>query len=184
MMNNHDTGESRGWRRWPRRAGIPAVAAAVAVLAAACGSASSSASSASGLSAYQQALAYTQCMRAHGVADYPDPNANGTTAINSSIANGSQFQAASNACQHLQPGGNLSPAQTQQNLMLDLRLAECMRTHGYPNTPDPGGYATGTAPVSKSAAHAQQEQTQTPQYQAALRTCQSLLHIPPKPGRP
>ncbi len=59
-----------------------------------------------------QALKFSQCMRSHGVADFPDPTAQGGR-ISISIKagpgsdlnpNSPQFQAAQNACQHILPG--------------------------------------------------------------------------------
>jgi hypothetical protein len=118
-------------------------------------------------------------MRTHGVPDYPDPNASGLIAIPSTMnPNSSQFQTANTACQHLQPGGGTSPAQAQQNLALEVRLSQCMRTHGVPDFPDPS--ANGQA---ASGALSKGEQ-QSPQFQAALRTCESLVHAPTKAGRP
>jgi hypothetical protein len=65
-----------------RRGGALAVAAAVAVLATACsvvhvhfGSSGGSASTAS--ATYRAKLAYAQCMRAHGVPGFPNPNPSG-----------------------------------------------------------------------------------------------------------
>ena len=71
-MNNDYGGDRR-----LRRAGLLPAMAAVAVLTAACGGSASSSSSAGGSANYQQALAYSECMRAHGVADFPDPDAQG-----------------------------------------------------------------------------------------------------------
>jgi len=67
---------------------------------------SSSSSSAGGSANYQQALAYSQCMRAHGVADFPDPDAQGNIVQHVSgnqpdDRNSSVFQAADTACRHL-----------------------------------------------------------------------------------
>ena len=74
---NDKTGGNRG----PRRAGALAVAAAVAVLAAGCGvvhiSLGGSASSSASAPTYAQVLALAQCMRSHGVPNFPDPNASG-----------------------------------------------------------------------------------------------------------
>ena len=67
----------RGCRAWPRRAGVLAVTAGIVMLAAACGGSPSSSSSTSGSSQLQQDLSFTQCMRSHGLPDFPDPNANG-----------------------------------------------------------------------------------------------------------
>ena len=53
-----------------RRAGVIAVAAAAAVLATAC---ATSAPSSASTPAYAQELALAQCMRSHGVPNFPDP---------------------------------------------------------------------------------------------------------------
>ncbi len=59
-----------------------------------------------------QLLKYVQCMRAHGVPDFPEPNSQGqimvevTGGANSDLNPSSpQFQAASQACRSLQPPG-------------------------------------------------------------------------------
>ena len=75
---NDKTGGNRGLRR----AGALAVAAAVAMLAAGCGVVhislgSGSASSSASAPTYAQVLALAQCMRSHGVPDFPDPSASG-----------------------------------------------------------------------------------------------------------
>jgi hypothetical protein len=177
---NSDTGGDRVLRR----AGILAVTAAVAVLAAACGGSTSSSSAAGPApgesAAFRQALAYVRCMRTHGVPDYPDPNANGTIALPSSAnPNSSQMQAAGNACQHLQPGGAPSPAQARQNLALEVKMAQCMRAHGVPDFADPGANGQGSASSGVSKG-----ESKTPRFQAALRTCQSLVHAPSKGSTP
>ena len=59
-----------------------------------------------------QALQFAQCMRAHGVPNFPDPKVSGNTVEigggpNSGIdPNSSTFQAAQQACASLLPGKN------------------------------------------------------------------------------
>jgi hypothetical protein len=53
-----------------------------------------------------KALEYAECMRAHGVTNYPDPSSNGVTRLspNSGIdQNSATYQAASEACQKYAP---------------------------------------------------------------------------------
>jgi hypothetical protein len=55
------------------------------------------------------ALRMAQCMRAHGIKDFPDPNSQGGIAIKAGPGsdldpNNPQFKAANAACQHLMPG--------------------------------------------------------------------------------
>jgi hypothetical protein len=166
---NDGAGGSRGRLRrpGPRRAGVLAAAlAAIALLAAACGS--NSAPDA-GLTAYQQALAYSQCMRAHGVPSFPDPNSQGNFVLGARAgAKGpviSPLMArADNACKHLLPhDGVLTAAQLKQATAKALRFVACMRTNGLPTMPDPvvqnGGIALtighGVDPHSPVFQHAQ-----------------------------
>ena len=108
---NDQTGRNRG----PRRAGALAVAAAVAILAAACGGGSAPPSASA--PTYAQVLALAQCMRSHGVPNFPDPDTAGgyarglggqsPTLGNKGAINPTspQFQAALAACQQLLPPG-------------------------------------------------------------------------------
>jgi hypothetical protein len=58
-----------------------------------------------------QALKYSQCMRAHGISDFPDPTASGGITIHAQAGSGGSdldpnnplFQAAQRACQHYLP---------------------------------------------------------------------------------
>jgi hypothetical protein len=145
------------------------------LLAAGCGGSASSRSAASVESAnLRELLAYSVCMRSHGITDFPDPTGNGFVVIPRSVnPDSSQFQAAQNACQHLQPAST-PPASAQPNPTLGVRLAQCMRAHGVPNFPDPGGSVTGT-PASNSKLD-----VRSPQFQAAQRTCRSLVGMPAK----
>jgi len=58
----------------------------------------------------QAALRYSQCMRAHGIKDFPDPT-NGGLQLKAGPGsdldpNSPTFQSAQNACQHYLPGSN------------------------------------------------------------------------------
>ena len=68
-----DRAGNRG-RRLRRAAAIAAVAAAVAIAAAAC---SALPGSPNGSVKYQEALAFSRCMRAHGVPNFPTRAATG-----------------------------------------------------------------------------------------------------------
>jgi subtilase family serine protease len=95
--------------RGRRRAGALAVVAAVAVLATACsgGSPSPSAGSASTESAtYRADLAYAQCMRAHGVPNFPDPNPSESFSVSGQPHGNSPAALANDACEHLLPRGS------------------------------------------------------------------------------
>jgi hypothetical protein len=152
-------------RRWARLPAAPTAAAIIAtvglaLLTAACSGSPSSAGSggspnAGGAANSPSAVAYSACMRSHGVPDFPDPGSGG--AIPKADAqqlgvSSSQFSEAQQACQHLIPatGGSLEDqarqcmvsgicpqALVQQMLTAQRQFARCMRYHGEPNFPDP-----------------------------------------------
>jgi hypothetical protein len=84
-------------------------------------------------------LAYSTCMRAHGVSAFPDPDSNGGTALNGDTVNlnSPTFKAANTACQPLlgapPPGGG----ESSQDKTAALKYAACMRQHGVAKFPDP-----------------------------------------------
>jgi hypothetical protein len=128
-------------------------------------------------SAYQKALVYSQCMRAHGVPSYPDPNSQGqfiipngsndpTSNVSTAVAN-----AALKACQSLEPPSLAQGPSGSQgqgtNTSGELKFAECMRSHGEPDFPDPLSDGQFTLPAGMNA--------ESPQFQAAGKACQSLM---------
>jgi hypothetical protein len=129
--------------------------AALALLATACGGSPSS-PNAAGSAVSRSAVAFSACMRSHGVPNYPDPGSDGqlqkTSAQHLGVSS-SQFDAAQTACQHLLPatGGSLTAsslqecyqagvcpqAMVQHALTAGRQFAVCMRSHGVPDWPDP-----------------------------------------------
>jgi hypothetical protein len=149
----------RAWPRTVRTASAIIGTAALALLVAACsGSGSSTGGSphAGGSSTSPSAVAYSACMRSHGVPNFPDPGSGGQVpkADPQQLGVSSpQLQAAQEACAHLIPAtgsteeqqqetqcamaGNCSQAVVQQWLSGLRTLARCLRSHGEPNWPDP-----------------------------------------------
>lgn len=89
------------------------------------------------------AVAFSGCMRSHGVSKFPDPNSSGAipkVALEHLGVSSSQFRAAQSSCSHLLPNGGRSPdqAERQRARAQALEFARCMRNHGVPNFPDPG----------------------------------------------
>jgi hypothetical protein len=85
-------------------------------------------------------LAFSRCVREHGVPNYPDPDGTGhLPASGKQIARSSaEFPAAENACMHiLQSGGAAETQGDKQKVAFALKVAWCMRSHGFPNYPDP-----------------------------------------------
>jgi hypothetical protein len=84
-----------------------------------------------------RAVEYSQCMRAHGVTNFPDPTTAGPGAKDGLDPNSPTFQAAQAACRQYAPPHPPTPAQSAQREADLLRFAQCMRSHGVPNFPDP-----------------------------------------------
>jgi hypothetical protein len=90
------------------------------------------------------AVAFARCMRAHGVQNFPDPDSHGNFPPLSQQALAVSKQTsltAQQACEHLllSSGGNATPQQRQQRIAFGVKVAQCLRAHGYPNFPDPTG---------------------------------------------
>jgi hypothetical protein len=166
-MNDNSGRLRRPRQRRVRMVTAMTAMAAAALLAAACGGGSSSSAAAGESTAYTKAVAYAQCVRSHGVPNFPDPDAEGQFPPIQTGRSVSQqaLQSAQNACRQLQPGGGTGSSQQQAKLTQTLNFARCMRSHGVPNFPDPstsnGGIEYNMAGVD----------THSPQYQSAQQAC-------------
>jgi hypothetical protein len=144
-------------RARPRRYGVAAVVAAallgvVALLASGCGSSSSSNAATTAADSQQKAaLAYAQCMRDNGVANFPDPDANGQfRGAGHELQNTPNYQAALQACRNKAPGGSHQQEMGTPAFVNQLRVfARCMRANGMPDFPDPGSGGITAAFASK-----------------------------------
>jgi len=91
-----------------------------------------------------KALAFSRCMRSHGVPNFPDPASGGAipkVALQRLGVSSSQFQSAQSACILLLPnGGQPTQAALQQSWSDFRKFARCMRRRGVPNWPDPTRY--------------------------------------------
>jgi hypothetical protein len=186
---NEQSGDSRNRLRRPqfRRAGVlPTAVAGLALLVAACGGSAAGSAASSG-SGYQQALAFTHCMRSHGEPGFPDPvkEAGDTVAFQIASASGihtnsAQYQSAYGACHQLLPSGRhqllpsgrtgIAPGLRQKVIAATLKYSACMRSHGIANFPDPVSNGKG---ISIPPMHGVNPQSQ--QFQSAEKACRSLL---------
>lgn len=152
----------------------------------------SSSSSEAGRPTQQQMVAFSQCMRTHGVPEFPEPT-EGKLLIRSSDRNGhltgvnpqsSQFQAAQKACAKFAPNGGKPPSPAEQAKMQEaaLKFSQCMRTHGVPSFPDPefshGGGAVRLRIGSERKGGPGGIDPSSPQFQAAQKACQSIMPGP------
>jgi hypothetical protein len=156
--------------------------AVTALLAAACGGGSPAASATPGSQAYyQDAVAYSQCMRGHGEPGFPDPQPNGDLLIDGQKdhLNGSLMHSADKACQHLLPKTPpLTAAQQRQFTAQALKFVACMRTHGIPDMPDPVVNADGIS-ISIGGPGGKGPPPGSPVLKSAMQACRKLA-----PGGP
>ena len=121
------------------------------------------------------ALAYSRCVRSHGVPNFPDPDSNGQIPKEAVVralrgVSDSRAKAATNACANLNPAGQGSPTLTAQEQQDYLRAAACMRSHGITNFPDPtfsGGRVNFSIPSGID--------TRSRQFTQARQTCARLI---------
>jgi hypothetical protein len=126
---------------------MAAAAIAAATMIAACGSNSPSSPSSGGQPTQaqiqqqqQDAVRFADCMRSHGVPSFPDPTTSPREFKNAFNTQSPAFQSAETACQHVLPGGgppSQNAAHSQAQIAAMLAFARCLRTHGFPNFPDP-----------------------------------------------
>ena len=118
------------------------------------GSATASGTSSPTGSVKDRALAYSQCMRAHGIADFPDPNGDGDIRLEAHPGsdldpNSARFKAAQQACKALEP--TPGPQDQAKQHAAALQYSKCMRDHGIKDFPDPnpqGGIQISMSPGS------------------------------------
>jgi hypothetical protein len=117
--------------------------ALVAVIGAGCGSNAPSetgtATATAGdkkLTARDKAVKFAECIRAHGVSDFPDPDAKNDFQYGVSVSP-AVWKQATTACKDLQPPGTLSGKRTPKQQSAGLRFAQCIRDHGVKDFPDP-----------------------------------------------
>jgi hypothetical protein len=88
------------------------------------------------LTARDKAVKFAECIRAHGVSDFPDPNAKNQFEYGVSVTP-AVWEQATTACKDLQPPGTLSAKRTPKQQSASLRFAQCIRDNGVKDFPDP-----------------------------------------------
>ncbi|HEY1777665.1 MAG TPA: hypothetical protein VGG41_16020 [Solirubrobacteraceae bacterium] len=188
MNNDNADGTHRQGRPWSLTARALATAIATLSLAlplAAYGQASGAGSASPRGSALlyatqaQKALAYSRCMRAHGVPTFPDPSSAGALPkLSPQQLDNPRFQAAERACQSLLPPGSndmFPPGEVQQLLVGMVRFSACMRSHGVANWPDPTTDAQGRPMFPLSTAGISRQQAKSVRVTDAAHTCRRLM---------
>jgi hypothetical protein len=161
-----------------RCAGAVAAALAAVTMLAACTNgpattaAAGSAPTASPTASLSGPLAFAACMRTHGEPDFPDPNSDGGFTITPSSGvdtNSTTYLNARKSCSSLLHGGTSGHSASPQLLAREIKFAQCMRTHGIPDFPDPnsdGGFS-GQSSINP----------QSPTFQNAQSTCQRVAGL-------
>jgi hypothetical protein len=156
---------------------------ACAVVLAACGSSSGTPPGITSGGNASQGIKFADCMRSHGLSNFPDPGSGGGIQI--PVGSGLKpfspaFKAAQRACASLLPGGGPGRGKPSEDRKLQLvRLAECMRAHGISDFPDPtssppsappsgGGIAFGAPGAFISVP---QTMMQSPEFKTAASQC-------------
>jgi hypothetical protein len=88
------------------------------------------------LTARDKAVKFAECIRAHGVSDFPDPDAKNQFQYGVSVSP-AVWNQATTACKDLQPPGTLSGKRTPKQQSASLRFAQCIRDNGVKDFPDP-----------------------------------------------
>ena len=130
-------------------------------------------------------------MRSHGVPSFPDPGSDGqlpkTGAKQLGISD-SQYQSAQRTCQRLLPTGgsfqqqvgqcmlasDCPPALVHQMMTIDRKFAQCMRSHGVPNWPDPTIGSEGRPIFDLTRVGITHSQTHSPPMSNTITECQRL----------
>jgi hypothetical protein len=175
------------WRH-PRSSFAPAIitigaaAGALALVAAGCGGGSSPgvasiASSTNAATTQSGLVAYSRCMRSHGMPNFPDPDSRGTLPSLQALGVSKPTWARGDiACKHLLPNGGGEPQETAQQtrtrLMAGLSFARCMRGHGVTRFPDP----TAQGDLSVEMVRAQGIVVQSPAVLRAVQACLFAFH--------
>ena len=138
-------------RRKPRPLAALAMVALISLISAGCGSnaptetgtasstATASVASSGGskkLTARDKAVKFAECIRAHGVSDFPDPDAKNQFQYGVSVSP-AVWTKAVDACKDLQPPGTLSGKRSPRQQSTALKFAQCMRDNGVKDFPDP-----------------------------------------------
>jgi len=131
-------------------------------------------------SSAKSALAMSDCMRSHGVSNFPDPTessggsgfsisatpGSSTLTVDSTTFSGPVFVSAEKACKLF--GGGTAPSPiTESQKRAAVVFAQCMRKHGVPGFPDPTFPASGGIAQSSGSAI----NRNSPAFQKAIAIC-------------
>lgn len=184
-MKMHTAHRPGGHRRSATAVRLAAalVTAGCAVAASACGASGGSGPTAVGATTATgdaSPLGLSQCMRAHGVANFPDPTkgpggeglsitatpGSPTLTVQGITFSGPAFQKAKQACKRYLSGNGPPPSLSASQRAKLLTFAKCVRAHGVPTFGDPTSAPTGVVATQRPAAKAS-----SPAFRHAITVC-------------
>jgi hypothetical protein len=120
------------------RGGLVAGVTGLALLAGGCGGAANAPLAGGAAATTGRLIAYSSCMRAHGVPSFPDPDSHGDLILGPGAGidpSSPRYLAAEQACSKLRAaaaGSGMTPAQHAQALARLTQYVSCMRKRGIP----------------------------------------------------
>lgn len=130
------------------------------------------------------AYKHAECMRRHGVPDFPNPQVVNTPtqhgirqALPAGVAESPQFKSAQSACRGIMPeprngGPGTNGSEQRVHTQALLAFAHCLRGHGVPGFPDPGSEGQ----LSLTQIRAAGVDVQAPSFLTAARACVGVTH--------
>jgi hypothetical protein len=172
-MNDESSGSHDPQRRGgAQQSGMLAAVVSSLALLAACGGGPAAPRTTHAEWEKSKLLAFSSCVRAHGVPGFPDPQPGGgfaRSAMNQIDVNSPQFAAAEKACRSLAIASGFEHTAAELRKHVEQEIAEslCMRKHGVPNMPLPNAQGQMVFPAGGP-------NPGQPQFQAAQRHCAYL----------
>ena len=116
-------------------------------------------------------MKFAECIREHGVPDFPDANASGEFVYGVSVSP-AVWKKAVDACKDLQPPGSLSAKRSPKQQTASLKFAQCVRENGVKDFPDP---ANGEPLVDTTRIPSTERNGGMSILNAAMQKCRSVM---------
>jgi hypothetical protein len=125
------------------------------------------------LTAQDKAVKLAECIRAHGVPHFPDPDSKGEYQFGIDVSP-AVWRKATEACKDVTPPGTFSGKRSPKQQSDALRFAECVREHGVRDFPDP---VNGDPLIDTTKIPSSNRPGGMTILNAATKKCGSILHL-------